>query len=47
MTVLPTLDDYGRREGTDVEAYAQGLLQSPATQGHQGGYGALGREHGL
>ena len=34
--------DYGRREGTDVEAYAQGLLQSPATQGHQGGYGALG-----
>ena len=34
--------DYGRREGTDVEAYAQGLLQSPATQGHQGEYGALG-----
>ena len=34
--------DYGRREGPDVEAYAQGLLQSPANQGHQGGYGALG-----
>ena len=34
--------DFGRREGTDVEAYAQGMLQSPATQGHQGEYGALG-----
>ena len=33
---------FGRREGTDVEAYAQGMLQSPATQGHQGEYGALG-----
>ena len=27
---------FGRREGTNVEAYAQGMLQSPATQGHQG-----------
>ena len=34
--------DFGRREGTDVEAFAQGMLQSPATQGHQGEYGALG-----
>ncbi|MDB8601846.1 ZmpA/ZmpB/ZmpC family metallo-endopeptidase [Streptococcus salivarius] len=33
---------FGRREGTNVEAYAQGILQSPATQGHQGEYGALG-----
>ena len=33
---------FGRREGTDVEAYTQGMLQSPATQGHQGEYGALG-----
>ena len=33
---------FGRREGTKVEAYAQGMLQSPATQGHQGEYGALG-----
>jgi len=33
---------FGRREGTDVEAYAQGMMQSPATQGHQGEYGALG-----
>ena len=33
---------FGRREGTNVEAYAQGMLQSPATQGHQGEYGALG-----
>ena len=33
---------FGRREGTDVEVYAQGMLQSPATQGHQGEYGALG-----
>lgn len=35
-------DAYDNREGTDVEAYAQGLLQSPATQGYQGEYGALG-----
>lgn len=34
--------NFGRREGTDVEAFAQGMLQSPATQGHQGEYGALG-----
>ena len=33
---------FGRREGTNVEAYAQGMLQSPATQWHQGEYGALG-----
>lgn len=33
---------YGHREGTFVEAFAQGMLQSPATQGHQGEYGALG-----
>ena len=33
---------FGRREGTNVEACAQGMLQSPATQGHQGEYGALG-----
>ena len=33
---------FGRREGTNVEVYAQGMLQSPATQGHQGEYGALG-----
>ena len=34
--------NFGRREGTNVEAFAQGMLQSPATQGHQGEYGALG-----
>ncbi|HFZ4493870.1 TPA: ZmpA/ZmpB/ZmpC family metallo-endopeptidase [Streptococcus pneumoniae] len=33
---------HGHREGTFVEAFAQGMLQSPATQGHQGEYGALG-----
>ena len=33
---------YGHREGTFVEAFAQGMLQSAATQGHQGEYGALG-----
>ncbi|HGQ5491055.1 TPA: ZmpA/ZmpB/ZmpC family metallo-endopeptidase [Streptococcus pneumoniae] len=33
---------YGHREGTFVEAFAQGMLQSPAEHGHQGEYGALG-----
>ncbi|HEX0461179.1 TPA: FIVAR domain-containing protein [Streptococcus pneumoniae] len=33
---------HGHREGTFVEAFAQGMLQSPATEGHQGEYGALG-----
>ncbi|MEL0463618.1 ZmpA/ZmpB/ZmpC family metallo-endopeptidase [Streptococcus pneumoniae] len=33
---------YTHREGTFLEAFAQGMLQSPATQGHQGEYGALG-----
>ena len=33
---------HGHREGTFVEAFAQGMLQSAATQGHQGEYGALG-----
>lgn len=36
------LGGWRHREGTDVEAFAQGMLQSPATQGHQGEYGALG-----
>ena len=36
------LDGYKHREGTYVEAYAQGMLQSPAEEGHQGEYGALG-----
>ncbi|VON38975.1 zinc metalloprotease ZmpD [Streptococcus pneumoniae] len=30
------------RQGTDVEAYAQGMLQTPSSIGHQGEYGALG-----
>ncbi|HGL7634234.1 TPA: ZmpA/ZmpB/ZmpC family metallo-endopeptidase [Streptococcus pneumoniae] len=33
---------YGHREDTFVEAFAQGMLQSPAEHGHQGEYGALG-----
>ena len=36
------LGGYKHREGTYVEAYAQGTLQSPAEEGHQGEYGALG-----
>ncbi|WP_261674336.1 SIALI-17 repeat-containing surface protein [Streptococcus sp. HMSC071D03] len=36
------LGGYKHREGTYVEAYAQGMLQSPAEEGHQGEYGALG-----
>jgi len=36
------LGGYKHREGTYVEAYAQGMLQSPAEDGHQGEYGALG-----
>ena len=34
------------RQGTDVEAYAQGMLQTPSSIGHQGEYGAR-FEHGL
>ncbi|HES9823885.1 TPA: G5 domain-containing protein [Streptococcus pneumoniae] len=30
------------RQGTDLEAFAQGMLQTPAEHGHQGEYGALG-----
>ena len=33
---------YTHREGTFLEAFAQGMLQSPAEHGHQGEYGALG-----
>ena len=33
---------HGHREGTFVEAFAQGMLQSPAVVGNQGEYGALG-----
>ena len=36
------LGGYKHREGTYVEAYAQGMLQSPTEEGHQGEYGALG-----
>ena len=33
---------HSHREGTFVEAFAQGMLQSPAVVGNQGEYGALG-----
>ena len=33
---------YTHREGTFLEAFAQGMLQSPAVVGNQGEYGALG-----
>lgn len=33
---------YTHREGTFLESFAQGMLQSPAEHGHQGEYGALG-----
>ncbi|HEW2089072.1 TPA: ZmpA/ZmpB/ZmpC family metallo-endopeptidase [Streptococcus pneumoniae] len=36
------LGGHRHRQGTDLEAFAQGMLQTPAEHGHQGGYGALG-----
>ena len=36
------LGGWGHREGTDVEAFAQGMLQSPAVSSSNGEYGALG-----
>ena len=36
------LGGWGHREGTDVEAFAQGMLQSPAVSSSNGDYGALG-----
>lgn len=36
------LGGYRHRQGTDLEAFAQGMLQTPAEHGHQGEYGALG-----
>ena len=36
------LGGWGHREGTDVEAFAQGMLQSPAVTSSNGDYGALG-----
>ena len=36
------LGGWGHREGTDVEAFAQGMLQSPAGTSSNGDYGALG-----
>ncbi|HEU6123043.1 TPA: FIVAR domain-containing protein [Streptococcus pneumoniae] len=36
------LGGWRHREGTDVEAFAQGMLQSPAVTSSNGDYGALG-----
>ncbi|HGE3225673.1 TPA: ZmpA/ZmpB/ZmpC family metallo-endopeptidase [Streptococcus pneumoniae] len=36
------LGGWRHREGTDVEAFAQGMLQSPAVSSPNGDYGALG-----
>ena len=36
------LGGWGHREGTDVEAFAQGMLQSPAVTSTNNDYGALG-----
>ena len=36
------LGGWGHREGTDVESFAQGMLQSPAVSSSNGDYGALG-----
>ena len=36
------LGTWRHREGTDVEAFAQGMLQSPAVTSSNGDYGALG-----
>ena len=36
------LGGWGHREGTDVEAFAQGMLQSPAVSSPNGDYTALG-----
>ena len=36
------LGGWGHREGTDVEAFAQGMLQSPSVSNPNGEYGALG-----
>lgn len=36
------LGGWRHRPGTNVEAFAQGMLQSPSEIGHQGDYGALG-----
>ena len=36
------LGGWRHREGTDVEAFAQGMLQSPAVSSSNGDYGALG-----
>lgn len=36
------LGGWRHRLGTNVEAFAQGMLQSPSEIGHQGDYGALG-----
>ncbi|WP_348982776.1 SIALI-17 repeat-containing surface protein [Streptococcus sp. oral taxon 431] len=36
------LGGHRHRQGTDLEAFAQGMLQTPAQHGHQGEYGALG-----
>ncbi|VRY96386.1 zinc metalloprotease ZmpB [Streptococcus pneumoniae] len=36
------LGGWRHRPGTNVEAFAQGMLQSPSEIGHQGEYGALG-----
>ncbi len=36
------LGGHRHRQGTDLEAFAQGMLQTPAEHGHQGEYSALG-----
>ncbi|HGR0464241.1 TPA: ZmpA/ZmpB/ZmpC family metallo-endopeptidase [Streptococcus pneumoniae] len=36
------LGGHRHRQSTDLEAFAQGMLQTPAEHGHQGEYGALG-----
>ncbi|HGR8058836.1 TPA: ZmpA/ZmpB/ZmpC family metallo-endopeptidase [Streptococcus pneumoniae] len=36
------LGGHRHRQGTDLEAFAQGMLQTPTEHGHQGEYGALG-----
>ncbi|HGR2458327.1 TPA: ZmpA/ZmpB/ZmpC family metallo-endopeptidase [Streptococcus pneumoniae] len=36
------LGGHRHRQGTDLEAFAQGMLQTPAEHGHQGEYGAFG-----
>ena len=47
MTVWSYLGGWRHREGTDVEAFAQGMLQSPSLSNPNGEYGALGLKHGL